>query len=329
MDMNSRPMNWTTKPCRRSGLFAALTGLLLMGLIWPGVMGVAQSGDDAPAGIPTVLSTHIPGRFGGDLATWTPPAPDNRLSGNFVFRRPFADEFNTYWARTYAYGATDRGLRRPHAGIDFPNPSGTPILAAGDGTVYYAGRDVEVIFGPQPDFYGNLVVIEHTFMYSDGTRIYSLYGHMRDVAVQAGQQVTAGDVIGYVGSTGIAIGAHLHFEVRVGDPLAYIATRNPELWVIPYFNTGVLAGRVTDTAGNLLEGVQVEARAPGSYHMGYSYTGEEMNGDPILNENLAIPDIPAGYYTVTVARPDGMTLFRRVVYIWPGQVTWVDIPIRP
>jgi hypothetical protein len=86
---------------------------------------------------------------------------------------------------------------------------------------------------------------------------------------------------------------------------------------------------VTDIYGNRLEGVQVEVKSPGSYHMGYTYTSTEVNGDPVLNENFLVPDIPAGYQTVTVSLYDGTLRFRSVIYVWPGQVSWIDIPIQP
>lgn len=283
-----------------------------------------------PTLAPTAISTLVPGPFGGGAATWTPPPPDNRAAGNFFFRRPFAEQHTTYWARTYSYGSTNGGQLRIHHGLDFPNPTGTPILAAADGVIYYAGRDVAKRFGPFPDFYGITVVIEHNFMYSDGRHIYSLYGHLREAVVATGGSIKAGEVIGYVGATGVAFGPHLHFEVRVGDPMDYDgATLNPELWIAPYANTGVLAGRVMDVHGRLLEGVQVEVQSPGVYSFGYSYTGPGVNSDPVLGENFAIPDVPGGYQTVFVRSADGATRYRQMLYIWPGQVTMVNIYMQP
>ncbi len=88
-----------------------------------------------------------------------------------------------------------------HHGLDFSNPSGGGRLgSAADGVVYYAGPDVGRTFGPRPDFYGILVVIEHPYMYSTGQKIYTLYGHLRQEAVYTGQAVKAGQVIGYVGA---------------------------------------------------------------------------------------------------------------------------------
>ena len=101
---------------------------------------------------------------------------------------------------------------RFHAGEDIGAPSGTPILAADSGTVAVATYSSS---------YGNYVTIYH----SNGD--YTLYAHMSSLAVSAGQSVTQGDVIGYVGSTGWANGPHLHFEIRVNgstvDPLSYFS----------------------------------------------------------------------------------------------------------
>lgn len=100
--------------------------------------------------------------------------------------------------------------RKLHTGVDLPAPTGTAIQAAGDGEVIYAGW-----YGA----YGNAVVIDH----GEGTS--TLYGHQSRIAVSNGDAVKAGQVIGYVGSTGWSTGPHLHFEVRVGgnptDPLRY------------------------------------------------------------------------------------------------------------
>jgi murein DD-endopeptidase MepM/ murein hydrolase activator NlpD len=100
---------------------------------------------------------------------------------------------------------------RMHEGIDLGAAYGTPIAAAGSGTVIYAGW----LGG-----YGNLTVIDH------GGGLATAYGHQSRIAVSVGQQVTRGETIGYVGSTGHSTGPHLHFEVRVNgqpvDPLGYL-----------------------------------------------------------------------------------------------------------
>lgn len=97
------------------------------------------------------------------------------------------------------------GTRRLHTGIDIGVGSGTPIHAADAGAVISAGW---------MGAYGNAVVIDH------GGGLSTLYGHMSSIGVRAGQTVSAGQVIGKVGSTGWSTGPHLHFEVRRnGDPV--------------------------------------------------------------------------------------------------------------
>lgn len=99
----------------------------------------------------------------------------------------------------------------PHEGIDLSAPRGTPILAAANGRVIYAGRRAG---------YGLMVEIDHGYGYT------TLYGHASKLLVREGQKVERGDVIAQVGSTGIATSSHLHYEVRVGgkpvNPLNFI-----------------------------------------------------------------------------------------------------------
>jgi murein DD-endopeptidase MepM/ murein hydrolase activator NlpD len=97
------------------------------------------------------------------------------------------------------------GTRRLHTGLDISGGSGTPIAAAKGGTVLSAGWR---------GGYGNAVVISH------GGGITTLYAHQSQMNVSNGQQVSRGDIIGWVGSTGASTGPHLHFEVRVnGSPV--------------------------------------------------------------------------------------------------------------
>jgi murein DD-endopeptidase MepM/ murein hydrolase activator NlpD len=100
---------------------------------------------------------------------------------------------------------------RMHEGIDIGVPMGTPIKAAAAGTVLYCGWE---------SGYGNLTVIDH------GGNLATAYGHQSSIAVSCGEQVSQGQVIGYVGCTGHCTGPHLHFEVRIGgnpvDPMGYL-----------------------------------------------------------------------------------------------------------
>jgi murein DD-endopeptidase MepM/ murein hydrolase activator NlpD len=95
-------------------------------------------------------------------------------------------------------------IRRAHNGTDYVAPKGTPVSAIGNGQVLAAGHQ---------GGYGKLVVIRH----SNGYKTF--YGHLLGFArgVRKGSSVTQGQLIGYVGSTGISTGPHLHFEMRVND----------------------------------------------------------------------------------------------------------------
>jgi len=103
------------------------------------------------------------------------------------------------------YGWRDDPIRHTwkfHSGTDFPSDPGTPVAAAGDGVVTFAGRQ---------GGYGNVVYVDH------GGGVVTLYGHMRRIETKKGATVTAGERIGQVGSTGRATGPHLHFEVRLDN----------------------------------------------------------------------------------------------------------------
>lgn len=104
---------------------------------------------------------------------------------------------------------------RAHKGTDYAASIGTPIKAAGNGKIVYAGRK---------GGYGNAIVIQH------GYNITTLYGHMNSFArgIRSGKHVEQGQVIGYVGQTGLATGPHLHYEFRVNG-----APRNPVTVKLP------------------------------------------------------------------------------------------------
>jgi murein DD-endopeptidase MepM/ murein hydrolase activator NlpD len=104
---------------------------------------------------------------------------------------------------------------RAHKGVDYAAPIGTPVRAAGDGVIRFAG----VMGG-----YGNLVEIQHTHS------ITTVYGHLARFAhgMHPGTHVTQGTVIAYVGMTGLATGPHLHYEYRVNGVF-----KNPQTVVLP------------------------------------------------------------------------------------------------
>lgn len=110
------------------------------------------------------------------------------------------------------------GFRRMHSGVDYAARSGTPIYAVSDGVVSYSGRN---------GGYGKFVRINHPGGLGTG------YAHMSRIAVSNGTAVRAGQVIGYVGSTGLSTGAHLHFEVYRGgrkvDPMSVRFLSRPQI----------------------------------------------------------------------------------------------------
>ena len=94
------------------------------------------------------------------------------------------------------------GVKRPHRGVDYAASTGTPVRAAGEGKIIHRGRK---------GGYGNTIVIQHTHGYS------TLYAHLSRYNKKAklGSKVPQGQVIGYVGQSGLATGPHLHYEFRV------------------------------------------------------------------------------------------------------------------
>jgi len=132
--------------------------------------------------------------------TSQPPARTSAPSSGLIW--PVAGPINS------PYGLRWGSL---HPGLDIGAGTGTPIQAAAVGRVIVAGYS---------GGYGNLIVIDH------GNGIATAYAHQSRLGVSVGQDVSQGQVIGYVGSTGFSTGPHLHFEVRVNgspvDPMGYL-----------------------------------------------------------------------------------------------------------
>ena len=136
----------------------------------------------------------------------------------FLMRKPIADGImrSGFGYRRHPV----LGYARMHTGVDWSNPVGTPIMAAGNGTVVKAGWD---------SGYGRRVEIQHLNGY------LTTYNHMSRFGrgVQDGARVRQGQIIGYVGSTGLSTGAHLHYEVVVNghlvDPMKIRMPRGREL----------------------------------------------------------------------------------------------------
>ncbi len=240
---------------------------------------------------------------------------------HFYFARPIAADNVNWPLAEYRYGGVFFA-DVVHTGEDIDASEGTPILAAGPGTVVSAdwGLYTEAP-GNINDPYGQAVVVRHDFGYK-GQELFTIYAHMSKIIAIVGQHVETGDVLGLVGSTGATTGPHLHFEVRVGANTFY-KTYNPELWVAPPQGWGVLVGRITDEKGELLNQYPVEVRPlPSEVPLRTikTYGLGSVNGDPYYQENLVLSDLPAGIYKVLMRYKDkDVQLFAE---IYPGQVTY-------
>ncbi|MDQ3333876.1 MAG: M23 family metallopeptidase [Myxococcota bacterium] len=156
------------------------------------------------------------------LATHAPQIPDVSV----LTTEPVAN------TESSGFGWRDDPIRhRPkfHSGTDFRGKHGTPVVAAGDGVIKFAGRR---------GGYGNLIEIDH------GGGVITRYAHLRRMHAKEDAVVLAGQQIGQVGSTGRTTGPHLHFEVRLADSpvdpvtamtVAQLAREAPELGRIAAF----------------------------------------------------------------------------------------------
>jgi hypothetical protein len=207
-------------------------------------------------------------------------------------------------------------------------------LAAADGEVVVAGTDNQQIYSAWPNFYGNLVIVRHGLP-NFFDPIFTLYGHLSEIAVQVGDQVLRGQEIGRVGFTGVATGSHLHFEVRLGEN-SYDHTRNPELWLAPRRDAsgeefGTIAGRIIDKSGQQLyiPNVVIEfLPGPGQDPLWQlyveTYAEDGFRGDDQWDENFGVGDLPPGWYRISFVTR-GMQV--REVQVSPGELTFVEVNV--
>lgn len=259
---------------------------------------------------------------------WRPPPYDVPLSfhydDHYWLARPLPSGSRNYDLEWYPFGnnvqLADRPAYRIHRGQDYPNETGTPVLAAGSGTVVYAGAL------PSPrngvNYYGNTVIILHDWQWQ-GKDIYTLYAHTLELFVQEGDVVEQGQLVAGVGSSGEVSGPHLHFEVRVGGN-SYGNTRNPSLWLAPYEGWGTLAGRFVDKNSRMISSasltllplnVDTAVRKQRTYY-------PTVGSDEVWRENFVIADLPAGRYRLTLDANDGAYIYEREIEIFPGQTSF-------
>ena len=259
-----------------------------------------------------------------------PPTMSVPLSINpddhYLFIRPIPSRSRNYDLEWYPFGndvlRADLEPYRIHHGLDFPNDTGTPVLAASSGTVIHAGPL------PSPrngvNYYGNTVIIEHDWQWN-GQQIFTLYAHTLELFVEVGDSVNQGQLIAGVGSSGEVSGPHLHFEVRVGQNL-YGDARNPMLWMAPYEGMGTIAGRFVDRNGRFITSAPVQVRpinVPIASRTQLTYH-EVIQSDSVWNENFVFGDLPAGKYEVLLTGIDNIQYLRELE-VKPGQTSFVVI----
>lgn len=248
------------------------------------------------------------------------------------FARPIALTDQPFIDQTYRYGSTMGGFFQQHQGVEFNDPTGTPVHAIDGGVVVHAG----------PAEQGALVVaIRHdSTLRAPGEarprRIYSVSFHNSRLLVTVGQRVQRGQAIALAGSTGRATNDHLHLEVHaaptdsvgaiVGDNRYPPYTTNPELWIEPLPGTGIVAGQVWDSRGEPVQQARIYGLVkPEPQETPFSFAetyGAHNRGTPDYQEHFAVSDVPPGEY-VLGTEIEGRKLFRRV-RVEAGKLTWVE-----
>lgn len=137
----------------------------------------------------------------GDASSVIRPAASSRAGTSKIIPGSSGPSYDGYYMKPFIVGHKTQGIHG-HNGVDYGMPVGSPLYAAAAGTVIIAKNS------GYNGGYGDYVVIQH----SNGTQ--TVYGHMSNVTVSAGQTLVQGQLIGYSGNTGKSTGPHLHFEIR-------------------------------------------------------------------------------------------------------------------
>lgn len=324
----------TTTPVEAAALSERVETSLLAEAISPTPLT-----EDGPESTAEVTPEVVPLSVTQPPSNWRPAPlkpPINRDPlgrDHFWLQRPVDSNANNAVLAIYPYGSDGPYKDNPyriHHGIDMPNDIGRTVRAAGSGVVIWAadGRQEQTGIFQGSGSYGNVIFIEHDFSY-EGQPIYTLYAHLSAALVQPGQYVEAGEAIGLIGDSGVVSGPHVHFEVRVGSD-RYGATYNPVLWMVPYVGHGVIAGRVLDERGELIEDIDITVRnwATGLVHTTTtSYimpgSGSDVNPDPQWRENFAVADVPTGRYDLIVTI-NGERVIKQIEVL-EGRTNFIEI----
>lgn len=235
----------------------------------------------------------------------------------------------------FPYGNDLGGRYILHHGLDLRARQGMRVRAGVQGEVTFAGWDAHVPLGKWVNrpFYGYAVAIRLDRALPLPGRgdaaVYLLLGHLHEVWVEAGERVAPADFVGTAGQTGVAIGPHLHLEVRIGRN-RYENTVNPLLWIAPLPGTGVVAVRVTSREGRIWEGasLQLLPHVAGRVRGSRNYKVERgIRGDPFWGETSAFGNVPAGTYTLRARLRD--EILTTPVTVAAGRTTFVALASDP
>ena len=254
-----------------------------------------------PPPTPGPAAALVPGPQWLDFTPAAAPAVDH-----FWLGQPHPSGYNQFYSPNYQFGSTANERYRIHHGVDVASDVGTPVLAMGEGEVVHAGPDNPTLLGPYNNFYGNSVVVRlnRRLPTPEGEQdVYVLLGHMTEVYVERGQQVTPDVVVGAVGMTGIAIGPHLHVEVRVGQN-SYLHSVNPALWMQNPPGTGSVAVRLLTADGRSWSDARLSLLRYEGGGTRWVRTieiypdAENISADPAWGENGALSQLAAGAYWI-------------------------------
>ena len=298
-----------------------LISLFLLTACAPAPMAITATAPSATLSVAsTPTATTVP--YSAPPSPTVTPIPCDPLAadfcivdGHFVFQRPIHPPGDDSVERTYPYASTAEGTREPHHGVEFINGTGTPVYAAADGEVVFAGPDEEAVYSPWRNFYGNVIVIR----YADN--LFTLYAHLSVIGVRAGQEVKVGQKIGEVGKTGGAIGSHLHFEARRGDVENYFSSLNPELWLVPKADEGVLAISVVNAQGKYRR-ADITIQFDGGTYFIKTYEEQFL----FMDENAALGGLKPGRYRIALLY--GGRIYERWVEVQSGNLTQVVIVVK-
>ncbi|MBX3052477.1 MAG: M23 family metallopeptidase [Caldilineaceae bacterium] len=279
-----------------------------------------------PQPTPGPVPLLVPGPQWADFTPVAAPAVDH-----FWLGQPQPTGYNQFYSPNYQFGSTANNRYRIHHGVDIASDSGTPVLAMGEGEVVHAGPDNPALLGPYNNFYGNAVVVRLNRRLStpEGDQdVYVLLGHLSAVYVERGQQVTPDVVVGAVGMTGIAIGPHLHVEVRVGEN-SYLDSVNPALWMQNPPGTGSVAARLLTADGRSWSDARLSLLRYEGGGTRWVRTieiypdAENISADPAWGENGALSQLAAGGYWIGgVVNGEK---FGQNITIYPGETTFVEL----